>query len=212
MPNNVGPGKLDKVGVTSGIAEHPAVVPELVALTEVVLDDPPLRFVVVLPCCPFVGEFPHLIVQRVEYLGRHHTPVIGGPPLDDRVEPGDDRRRIRSAQDAHLEREPLPEPPDGRLARFDQQLEAVAADVEPQEVESFLTEVHDLRLVLVEDETPGRQPFREPRLDLFGLLTGVAERDQVVGLCGPADYADRGVTVLVDGGDRGRVVGIIPAL
>ena len=81
MPNNVGPGKLDKVGVTSGIAEHPAVVPELVALTEVVLDDPPLRFVVVLPCCPFVGELPHLIVQCVEHLGRHHTPVIGGPPL-----------------------------------------------------------------------------------------------------------------------------------
>src|SRR5882757_10074430 len=157
MPNNVGPGKLDKVGVTSGIAEHPAVVPELVALTEVVRDDPPLRFVVVLPCCPFVGEFPHLVVQRVEHLGRHHTPVIGGPPLDDRVEPGDDRRRVRSAQDAHLEREPLPEPPDGRLARFDQQLGAVPADVESQEIESLLTEVNDLRLVLVEDQTPGRQ-------------------------------------------------------
>jgi hypothetical protein len=93
----------------------------------------------------------------------------------------------------------LPEPPDGRLARFDQQLKAVTADVESQEVESLLTEVSDLRLVLVEDETPGRQPFRELRLDLFGLLTGVAERDQVVGLCGPADYADRGVMMLVDG-------------
>jgi hypothetical protein len=33
MPNNVGPGKLDKVGVTCGIAEHPAVVPELVTST-----------------------------------------------------------------------------------------------------------------------------------------------------------------------------------
>ena len=106
----------------------------------------------------------------------------------------------------------MPEPPDGRLARFDQQLKAVTADVESQEVESLLTEVSDLRLVLVEDETPGRQPFRELRLDLFGLLTGVAERDQVVGLCRLADYADRGVMVLVDGGDRGRVVGIIPAL
>ena len=31
-------------------------------------------------------------------------------------------------------------------------------------------------------------------------------------VCRLADYADRGVTVLVDGGDRGRVVGIIPAL
>jgi len=43
------------------------------------------------------------------------------------------------------------------------------------------------------------QPLGQPRLDLFGLLTGVAERDQVVGLCGPADYADRGVMMLVDG-------------
>ena len=63
----------------------------------------------------------------------------------------------------------------------------------------MLTEVNDVRLVFVEDETPGRQPFREPRLDLFGLLTGVAERDQVVGLCRPADYADRGVNGLVGG-------------
>ena len=72
-------------------------------------------------------------------------------------------------------------PPDGRLARFDQQLGAVTADVESQEIESLLTKVNDLRLVLVEDETPGRQPFRELHLDLFGLLTGVAERDQVIG-------------------------------
>ena len=47
---------------------------------------------------------------------------------------------------------------------------------------ALLTEVNDLRLVLVEDETPGRQPFRELHLDLFGLLTGVAERDQLVGV------------------------------
>jgi hypothetical protein len=38
------------------------------------------------------------------------------------------------------------------------------------------------------------------------------DREEIINLCGPADYADRGVTVLVDGGDRGRVVGIIPAL
>ena len=90
--------------------------------------------------------------------------------------------RVRSAQCAHLGREPFPEPPDGRLARLDQQLGAVAADVESQEVEPVLGEVDDLRLVLVEGQTPGRQPFRKPRLDLFGLLTGVAEHDHIVGV------------------------------
>ena len=42
----------------------------------------------------------------------------------------------------------------------------------------FLGEVDDLRLVLVEGQAPGRQPFRKPRLDVFGPLTGVAEHDQ----------------------------------
>ena len=39
-----------------------------------------------------------------------------------------------------------------------------------------------LRLVLVERQPPGRQPRREPRLDLLGLLPGVAQSDQVVGI------------------------------
>jgi len=47
---------------------------------------------------------------------------------------------------------------------------------------------------------------------ILGLPTGPAHDHHIVGLCRLADYADRGVTVLVDGGDRGRVVGIIPAL
>ena len=43
---------------------------------------------------------------------------------------------LRPAQRAHLGCEPFPDPPDGRRARFDQQLAVgVAADVEPQEVE-----------------------------------------------------------------------------
>jgi hypothetical protein len=50
-----------------------------------------------------------------------------------------------------------------------------------------------------------------------GVLTTMAVAEEprlkeLLGLCRLADYADRGVTVLVDGGDRGRVVGIIPAL
>src|SRR5712692_10414868 len=57
----------------------------------------------------------------------------------------------------------------------------VAADVEPEEVEA-LAEVDNTRLVRVEGQAPGRQPLREPRLDLFGLLLAVAEHDHVVGV------------------------------
>ena len=34
-------------------------------------------------------------------------------------------------------------------------------------------------------------------------LVAVHEDDEIVGLCRLSDYADRGVMVLVDGGDRG---------
>ena len=60
-------------------------------------------------------------------------------------------------------------------------LPPIAADVEPQEVEAFV-EGDDARLVLVEGQTPGRQPAGQPRLDLFGLLPGVTQGDQVVGV------------------------------
>ena len=57
----------------------------------------------------------------------------------------------------------------------------VAADGETQEVEALL-EGDDARLVLVEGQSPGRQPCGEPRLDLFGLLPGVAQGDEVIGV------------------------------
>ena len=60
-------------------------------------------------------------------------------------------------------------------------LRAVAADVEPEEVKA-LAEVDDPRLVLVEGQAPGRQPLRQPRLDLDGLLLAVAEHDHVIGV------------------------------
>ena len=60
-------------------------------------------------------------------------------------------------------------------------LRAVAADVEPEEVKA-LAEVDDPRLVLVEGQAPGRQPLRQPRLDLLGLLLAVAEHDHVIGV------------------------------
>jgi hypothetical protein len=119
-----------------------------------------------------------------------HAPVVGRPAPDDGVEPGDDRHRVTAAQDAHLGREPFPEPPDGRLGRLDQQLAVVAADVEPEEIEA-LAEVDDLRLVLVEGQAPGCQPLRELCLDLLGLLLAVAEHDHVVGI--PDRHRDPGM-------------------
>ena len=70
---------------------------------------------------------------------------------------------------------------DGRLAGFDQQLAAITADVKSQEVKA-LVEGDDARLVLVDGQTPGRQPRGEPRLDLKRLLPGVAERDEIIGI------------------------------
>jgi hypothetical protein len=64
----------------------------------------------------------------------------------------------------------------------------VPADVEPEEIKAFI-EGDDARLVLVEGQAPGRQPCGKFRLDLLGLLPGVAEGDQVVGLCRGPDYA-----------------------
>src|SRR6266851_1197958 len=69
-----------------------------------------------------------------------------------------------------------------RLRRPDQQLAVgVAADAESQEVEALI-EVDDPRLVLVEGQPPRRQPLREPRPDMGGLLLAVAEHDHVVGV------------------------------
>jgi hypothetical protein len=57
----------------------------------------------------------------------------------------------------------------------------VAADVHPKKIEP-LGEVHDLRLVFVEDKTPGFQPLGELRLDLLRLPLAMAERDHVIGV------------------------------
>ena len=49
-----------------------------------------------------------------------------------------------------------------------------------------MIEVDDARLVLVEAQTPGRQPRRQPFLDLFGLLTTVTQGDKII--CVPHHY------------------------
>src|SRR5215470_18913867 len=147
MPFDDGPRELDQVAAAGAVAEYPVVVPELVELAVVPVDDPALRLVVVLPGGPLVGEDPEVPVQRVEHLRRHHAPVVGRPSPDDGVERRDDRYRVAAAQGAHLGCEPFPEPPDSRLARLDQQLGSVPADIEPEEVKT-LAEAGDARLVL----------------------------------------------------------------
>jgi hypothetical protein len=79
---------------------------------------------------------------------------------------------------------------DGRRAWRDQQLAvSIPADVEPQEITPVL-DVGDACLGLVEGQSPGMQPVGQPRLDLLGLLPGMAADDQVVGLCRGPGYAE----------------------
>ena len=62
--------------------------------------------------------------------------------------------------------------------------------------------MHDFRLVLVEGQAPGPQPFRELRLDLQCLLLAVAEHRDVVGV----SDQDRGVLLRFTGMSAGGAV------
>src|ERR1039458_4641184 len=95
--------------------------------------------------------------------------VIGGPAPDDGVESYEHRLGVGPAQGPHLGAQPFPDPSPGRLAWLDQQLAAIPADVEPQEIKA-LFEGDDTRLVLVKDQTPGRPPAGEPCLNLKRLV------------------------------------------
>jgi hypothetical protein len=57
----------------------------------------------------------------------------------------------------------------------------MATDIETEEVEAFF-KGHNPCLVLVECQAPWFQPSGQPRLDLFGLLPGMAAGDHVVGV------------------------------
>ena len=115
-------------------------------------------------------------------------PVVGRPAPDYRVESGQDRLDVEPAQGPHLDGQPFPQPHQGRFARCDQQFAVVAPDGEPEEV-AALIEADDARLVLVEGQPSRLQPDSQPRLDLVGLLTGVTQSQQNVGLCRVPGYA-----------------------
>ena len=90
------PGELDQVGAAVAVAEHPAVVPELVELAEVPADDPALRFVLVAPCGRFrAASTCSCPASRTAWM--HHAPVVGRPAPDDGVERGETPSRCRRA-------------------------------------------------------------------------------------------------------------------
>src|SRR5450755_2164310 len=181
VSDDLRPGELDPVGAAGAVTEYPPVLPGLVEGTEVSVDDPGPRFLRVTELGPLIGEPPQVAIQHGECFAGHHCPVIGGPTPDDGVEPMQHRRRVRPSQGVHLGAEPFPDSSQGRFARFDQQLARLSADGAPEKVESVI-EGDDARLVLVEGQTPGRQPSGEPCLDLFCLMPGVTQGDKIVGI------------------------------
>lgn len=162
--------------------------PGLVELTEILVHDTGLWVVRVAAGGPLVGELPEVDVEISEDRGGYLRPAAVGPSPDDRVEPLGHGLRIAPAQGAQLVPKPCPDPSDSRLAELDQQLGVVAADVVSQEVEALIEE-DDARLVLVERQTPRRQPGGELGLNVERVLPGVAVRDEIVGV---ADHS-RGV-------------------
>ena len=180
VPGDRGPGELEQVG--TAVRSPNTHRSRLVALNRRSTGtDPVLRLVRMRIFRPLVGELPHVVVQLVEHPGGHRMPVVGRPPRMI----GLSRMRTacalcpRSALISALQ--PCPDPFHRRLARFDQQLAAVAADVESQEVHPVI-EVDDAGLVFVEGQPPGRQPRGQLGLDLLGLLTGVTQGERVIGV------------------------------
>ena len=68
------------------------------------------------------------------------------------------------------------------LARLDQQLAVVAADVEPQEVDSPGRGATIRVLSSLKTSPLGASHSASRRLDLLGLLTGVTQGDKIVGV------------------------------
>ena len=174
MPHDVSPGWFRQVGAGVFITEHPPVIPELLKLPEIAVDDPPFRLIRVIPARPLIGEFPQVVSQGAEHLGRHHRPIVGDPAPHD----WDDLRQYRCdvgpAECAKLLRKPFPEPLDGRDARFYEQLSVrITAEIESEKIVS-LEKGDDPGLSFIERQPPRLQPSGQPRLDLLGLLPGMA--------------------------------------
>ena len=93
----------------------------------------------------------------------------------------DHRDDVGPAQGPHLGAEPFPDSSHCRLARLDQQLASVPADVVTQEVKALI-ESDNPCLVLVESQSPGLKPPGKPRLDLKRLGLCVTQGDEVIGV------------------------------
>jgi len=159
---------------------------------QVVLDDPPVLRPV---------DAHDFVVVKVHPLGT----MLGFAELEVRGAFGLDHRH------GHAERDDAVDRP---AAADEFVLSVLDSDLVAKEPRRTRSGVRDQGLVLgqFQLEIVMQEPRQAP-FDLFGLGFGSGEPEQmIICLCRLADYADRGVTVLVDGGDRGRVVGIIPAL
>ena len=182
MPHDVGPGWFRQVGAGVPVAEHPPVVPELTEFPEVPAGDPVFRLVRVAPARPLVSEPPQVIGQGSEHPGRHHRPVVGDPAPCDRDNFRQYRCDVGPAECAELLRKPVPEPLDGRGARFDQQLSVrIAAEIKSQEIEP-LSNGDDPGFGFVKSQPSRLQPLGQPCPDLLGLLPGMAAYHQVIGV------------------------------
>src|SRR6266508_1340129 len=62
------PGEPGQVGAAVTVTKHPPVVPELVELAEVPVDDPGPRLVPVAVLGPLGEELPHIVIQGAEHL------------------------------------------------------------------------------------------------------------------------------------------------
>src|SRR5881396_2326547 len=115
-------------------------------------------------------------------LNSYHRPVVGGPAPCDRDDFRQYRCDVGPAERAELLRKPVPEPLYGHGARFDEQLAVrIAAEVKSEEIEPF-REGDDPGLGFVERQPSRLQPPGQPRLDLLGLLPGVAAYDQDISI------------------------------
>ncbi|HBY93792.1 MAG TPA: hypothetical protein DEP84_07440 [Chloroflexi bacterium] len=127
----------------------------------------------------------HPPVQRAEGLGGHPDPEVVGPPADEWVAVPHDVADARRPVFVPFLAQPVPEGLNRPLARFDEQLDPIAAgatvvltDGEAQEVEP-LAQVDDAGFGGREAQAALGQPVVQPLLHALGVLAALTEDHEV---------------------------------